>query len=306
MLTYRATALALKAFSINSATKLAYRKLGNVIGGKRRAAEVTEHYFTRADQNLAYIEQHGGIRDGMKVLELGTGWVHWEALFLRSFYDVEAIVFDVWDNRQFNGFITHVNGLRGALDRLSDRGEERRKRADELLSRVAACRNFEEAYEILGFQYLIDLQGSLDTIADNSIDLVFSSDVMEHIPDEALPTLAQSLARIVKPEGMVAQQIVPSDHLCIYAKKAHRKSYLQYSDETWQRWFENDVQYQNRWQQSDFRKLFSKADFEVLSEEIVGQVDSSTLTIAERWSDYPREDLDATVTRMLCVKPANA
>ncbi|MFY7744445.1 MAG: hypothetical protein ACOVQY_03415 [Erythrobacter sp.] len=42
--------------------------------------------MTRADQNLAFIEQHGGIRDGMKVLELGTGWVHWEALFLRAFY----------------------------------------------------------------------------------------------------------------------------------------------------------------------------------------------------------------------------
>jgi SAM-dependent methyltransferase len=299
MLTYRATALALKAFSLNTATKTAYRKIGNVIGGKRRAGGVQSHYLQRADQNLAFIEEHGGIRDGMKVLELGTGWVHWEALFLRAFYEVEATVFDVWDNRQFDGFLTHVHALRAALPTLTDRGAERRARAEALLDRVARTNSFDEAYAILGFTYLLSPDGSLDALGDDSLDLVFSSDVMEHIPDESLPVLAASLARVVRPGGLVAQQIVPSDHLCIYAKKAHRKAYLQYSDSEWARWFENDVQYQNRWQQCDFRELFKRAGFEIVSEAIIDRADTSGLRIAPRWSGYPREELDATVTRML-------
>lgn len=53
MLTYRATAMALKAFSINSVTRTAYRRIGNVIGGKSRANAVAPHYLTRADQKLA-------------------------------------------------------------------------------------------------------------------------------------------------------------------------------------------------------------------------------------------------------------
>jgi len=304
MLTYRATALALKAFSLNSATKSAYRLIGNVIGGKRRAGGVQSHYLSRADQNLAFIEQYEGIRDGMRVLELGTGWVHWEALFLRAFYEVEATVFDVWDNRQFDGFLTHVNALRAALPSLTDRGPERTAKACALLDRVAASRNFDEAYAILGFNYMLSPDGSLDAIPDGSLDLVFSSDVMEHIPHDSLPVLAASLARVVRPGGLVAQQIVPSDHLCIYAKKAHRKAYLQYSDSEWARWFENDVQYQNRWQQSDFRRLFRDAGFEILSEAIIGRADTSDLKIAKRWADYSREDLDATVTRMLVRRPA--
>lgn len=304
MLTYRATALALKAFSLNSATKAAYRRIGNVIGGKRRAQGVQPHYLTRADQNLAFIEQHGGIRDGMRVLELGTGWVHWEALFMRAFYEVEATVFDVWDNRQFDGFLTHVNALRAALPGLTDRGPDRTAKARGLLERVAACSNFEEAYAILGFTYLLAPDGALDAIPDRSLDLVFSSDVMEHIPHDSLPELAASLARTVRPGGLVAQQIVPSDHLCIYAKDAHRKAYLQFSDKQWARWFENDVQYQNRWQQSDFRKLFKHAGFEIVSEAIIGRADTSDLRIAARWAGYSREDLDATVTRMLVRRPA--
>jgi hypothetical protein len=304
MLTYRATAMALKAFSLNPATKAAYRQIGNVVGGRRRAGGVQPHYLARADQNLAYIEQHGAIRDGMKVLELGTGWVHWEALFLRAFYEVEATVFDVWDNRQFRGFLAHAQALREALPILTDRGPERHARADDLLARVTRCTSFAEAYTLLGFTYLLSPDGSLDTLADDSLDLVFSSDVMEHIPDESLPALAASLARVVRSGGMVAQQIVPLDHLCIYAKTAHRKAYLQYSDAEWSRWFENEVQYQNRWQQSDFRELFKRAGFDVVSEEIVASVDTASLKIAPRWSDYPREDLDATVTRMLARVPA--
>lgn len=240
----------------------------------------------------------------MKVLELGTGWVHWEALFLRAFYEVEATVFDVWDNRQFEGFLTHVNALKAALPQLTDRGPERMARAEALLAKVAACRNFDEAYAVLSFTYLIAPDGSLDSLADDSLDLVFSSDVMEHIPDESLPVLAASLARVVKPGGMIAQQIVPSDHLCIYAKTAHRKAYLQYSDSEWARWFENEVQCQNRWQQSDFRALFQRAGLEIMSEEILASADTSDLKIAPRWSNYPREDLDATMTRMLVRVPA--
>jgi SAM-dependent methyltransferase len=304
MLTYRAAALALKAFSLNETTKTVYRKIGNLVGGKRRAGRVRSHYLSRADQNLAFIEQHGGIRDGMRVLELGTGWVHWEALFLRAFYEVEATLFDVWDNRQFGGFLTHVNALRAALPTLTDRGAERTARAAALLDQVATSRNFEEAYAILGFTYLLSPDGSLNSIADGSLDLVFSSDVMEHIPHDSLPVLAASLHRVVKPGGLVAQQIVMADHLCIYAKSAHPKAYLQYSDSEWARWFENEVQYQNRWQQSDFRKLFKEAGFEIISEAIIGRADTSKLKIARRWADYSREDLDATVTRMLVRRPA--
>jgi hypothetical protein len=303
MLTYRATALSLKAFSLNQATRSAYRTIGNVIGGKRRKGGVQSHYLTRADQNLAYIEQHGGIRDGMKVMELGTGWVHWEALFQRAFYEVETTVFDVWDNRQFDGFLTHVTALRSALPNLTPRDPQRVARAADLLDTVARCRSFDEAYKILGFTYLLAPDGSLDSLPDASLDLVFSSDVMEHIPDAAMPTLARSLMRVVKPGGMVAQQIVPSDHLCIYAKKAHKKAYLEFSDTQWSRWFENDVQYQNRWQQSDFRRVFNEAGFEIMAEAIIDRVDTSDLKIADRWAGYPREDLDATVTRMLVRRP---
>ena len=136
MLTYRLTAAALKAFSFNDATKMAYRQLGNAIAGRRRARGIRLGYVERADANLAFIEQHNAIADGMKLIELGTGWVHWEALFTRLFYDVEITLFDVWDNRQFGAFQTYLAALQAALPQLGGRGAERAERATDLTSRA--------------------------------------------------------------------------------------------------------------------------------------------------------------------------
>ncbi|WFL76687.1 class I SAM-dependent methyltransferase [Altererythrobacter arenosus] len=303
MLTYRLTAAALKAFSLNSATKHAYRQLGNAIGGRGRAAGIKPGYIERADANLALIERHGAIADGMTVLELGTGWVHWEALFTRLFYDVEFVLFDVWDNRQFAAFRTYVNALTEALPRLAPRDPARIERAGRLARQVLACTSFEEVYDLLSMRYHVDEEGLLDAIADRSIDLAISSDVMEHVPAHALPTLAASLSRVLRSGGHVAQQIVPADHLCIYARSAHPKTYLQFEDAQWSRWFENSVQYQNRWQQSDFRALFAEYGFEIVADEVVATTDTARLRIASRWKDYEKSDLDATVTRLLARKP---
>ena len=299
MLKYRMAAAALKLFSLNAATRRSYRMLGNVVGGRGRARAVKPWYLARADANLAFAERHGAIADGMQVMELGTGWVHWESLFTRAFYEVEAVLFDVWDNRQFEAFRFHAAELRRHLPRLTHRPAEVRAKADALLGKVVACTSFEEAYALLGWRYVIEPQGRLDALAGSSIDFAYSSDVMEHVPANTLPRLAADFSRIVKPGGFVTQQIVMADHLCLYDRSAHRKSYLRYDDATWNRWFANDVQHMNRWQHSDFVRLFREAGFAIVAEDWIEQQDASALEIAPRWRDYDRKDLDAAVTRLL-------
>lgn len=302
-LRYRLAAGALKAFSANRATRFAYRKLGNVVGGRGRANGIDPSYIGRADANLRFAEKHGAIADGMRVMELGTGWVHWEALFTRLFYDVEIVLFDVWDNRQFAGFRTYVAHLLAQLPTLESRDGAAREKAIILLRRISECASFEEIYRLLNWSYVVDVNGRLDAVADKSLDLVFSSDVMEHIPAGSLPLLADSLTRVLTPRGHVTQQIVEADHLVIYSRKMHSKSYLKFSDKHWRRWLENDVQYTNRWQHSDFARLFRDLDFIIVDEEIVSSVDTATIEIAPRWRDYDKADLDATVTRLLVRRP---
>src|SRR4051812_5078137 len=116
MLRYILAAQALRLFSLNAATKRLYRALGNRIGGRGRKRGLPGHYLSRADGNLAQLERAGGIRDGLQLMEIGTGWAHWEALFVRCFYDVRVVLMDVWDNRQFGGFLAYAAELERRLD----------------------------------------------------------------------------------------------------------------------------------------------------------------------------------------------
>ena len=183
MLKYRLAAGALKVFSVNGATRLRLspaRQRRSAPGGARTGIE--PGYVERADGNLRFAEKHGAIADGMRVMELGTGWVHWEALFTRLFYEVEVVLFDVWDNRGFDGFRNYAATSPSGFPGSKPATAAAREKAIALLGRVLECADFDEVYRLLGWRYVIDAEGRLDALADNSLDLVFSSEVMEHMP----------------------------------------------------------------------------------------------------------------------------
>ncbi len=304
MIKYQLAAVALKAFSLNGATRSTYRWVGNRIGGKSRSQNIKAAYLQRAHENLRFIEERGAIADGMVVLELGTGWVHWEALFTRVFYDVRVILFDVWDNRQFPGFLHYARQLRERMAAEIDREAAAIARAEALLDQVLACRDFDEVYARLGFSYLIDASGSLQAVPADSIDLVISSDVLEHVPRDAVPTLALDLLRILRPGGRSSNQIVFGDHLKIYDKSVHAKNLLRYSDTMWKLRFQNQVQYVNRLQPIDFRTAFIAAGLEIEREAVVQTCDISAIAISPAFSAYSREDLETVVNRIMVRKPA--
>jgi SAM-dependent methyltransferase len=297
MLRYIAAAQALRFFSLNSVTRALYRRLGNVLGGRSRASKVDPIYIMRASENLKFAESVGAIRDGMRVMELGTGWVHWEALFTRLFYDLEIYLFDVWDNRQFAGFIHFARHLRANLRTEVDRPTDQINRAEALLDRVLTCANFDEVYALLGFKYILHEQGRLDALPEASLDLVISSDVLEHVDRDALPALVADLARVLKSNGHCVSQIVEEDHLRIYDRKVHSKNYMRYPDWVWQLFFENRVQYINRLQHSDFVALFA-VNFDIISEKIVSSAKHIPFKIAESFNRYDETDLCAGVTRL--------
>src|SRR3954471_3807296 len=104
MVKYLTAAVALKCFSVTPGTRQAYRFVGNRLGNKRRCAgRMPAYYFERVKRIVNLTRQRDIVHDGDRVLELGTGWLHWDALALKLFFDIEGVLFDVWDNRQLGG-----------------------------------------------------------------------------------------------------------------------------------------------------------------------------------------------------------
>ena len=73
------------------------------------------YYPDRVKRMLRLQKNYNIVHHGDRILELGTGWLRWEALTLRLFYDIEAVLFDVWDNRQLGGLKNYLRQLRPLL-----------------------------------------------------------------------------------------------------------------------------------------------------------------------------------------------
>jgi SAM-dependent methyltransferase len=256
-----------------------------------------DYYVERIQRMLRLAKEHDIIHDGDRIIELGTGWLHWEAITLRLFYDIRGVLYDVWDNRQFAGLKNYFTQLGPVLNNAFGLPAPDIKRAQSLIQAILAADSFDRLYNLLGFEYVIESNGSLHRFPDNTFNLLVSAGVLEHVNREALPTLAAESRRILRPGGWAIHSIDTSDHLAHYDTSVSKKKYLSFSEWKWKLFFENEVQYINRVQRGDWIALFRKNGFDVKEEECK-KIAIDSLKMASRYEEMERRDLQCTVVRL--------
>ncbi len=299
MIRYIGAAAALKVFSISPQTKWAYRQFGNLLGQRIRMEHgLAKWRMPDAKELVEIIERHHAIRSGDKLLEIGTGWVHWEATIIRLFYDVEITLFDTWDNRQLAAYKRYFRLFEEVMDKELGLDAVRSDRAHTLLQVIAKANSFDEIYSGFGFRYVIDPNGTLKQFEDEAFSLVFSCAVFEHLNRASLPEFIRDIRRILKPGGSTIHGIDLGDHLTYYDARVSFKNYLRYSDKVWRRFFENDVQYFNRVQRPEWLELFRKAGLELV-EEIPSSIDINLIKVDKSYENLETSDLQCAGLRLI-------
>lgn len=303
MIRYVMVAAALKLLSAGPVMQGLYRRLGNVWGAKQRIRQgLPRSYVERALRFKRLCEEHEAIGNGMRLLEVGTGWAHWEATFIRLFYDVEATLFDVWDNRQLPAFKLYFRELDAHIDSEIALAPMASERVHGLLRAIAAVSTFDELYRLLGFQYVVEPSGSLRRLEAGSFDLVFSFNVLEHVKKDILPGFTQDMGRLLKPGGYSIHQIDLGDHLSYYDPIVPIKNYLRYSDAAWKRCFENKVQYFNRVQRPEWLRFFEDAGLLLVEEQSLTS-DIGVIEVDEKYGHLEKRDLECTALTVVHTKP---
>jgi len=304
MIKYPAVAFALKCFSCAPQMRGLYRALGNSIGGRQRhQGPMPSYYPERVRRFRRLNQQYGILRHGDRVLEIGTGWLHWEALSLRLFFDTESVLFDVWDNRQLGGLKNYTRQLSTLLQDGFGLSAAELTRVRELATRIDHVQSFDELYRLLGFTYVLDGNGSMAQLPENSFQLATSGGVLEHVDRSVLPALIRDSYRVLQPGGWAVHSIDPSDHLSHYDLTANKKHYISTSETAWRWLYDNQVQGINRVQKGEWLELFRGAGFEIVAEDY-HEVDISRLKIAPQFEKMDRRDLATTAIRLTMRKPA--
>ncbi len=118
--------------------------------------------------------------------------------------------------------------------------------------------------EAANINYCAPTDAAISGLPDDSIDIHYSSNVLEHIPEEVIGRILKEAFRVVKPTGLVAHHIDPSDHFSHFDKTITAIHFLQFSDREWQRIAGNSLSYHNRLRDSQFAALFRKNGLHII------------------------------------------
>ena len=284
-------------------TKSLYRTLGNTCGTRKRLRSgMPDYYVRRVARMLNLCERFKIIGHGDRLVEIGTGWMHWEALTIRLFFDIEAILFDVWDNRQLPALKQYLTDFGRRVGTDISVHPDQQRRVSMLIEEILRIKSFEDLYDLLGFKYMVDKNGNLNRIERESVDLVVSAGVLEHVKRDHVGGLVKEFNCLLKPGGFSMHSINLGDHLQAYDRHVSEKNYLKYSDKIWHRLFQNEVQYINRLQRPEWLALFDEAKFKLVDEESTS-VSLGKLRVHEKYGALSKADLECFSLNLLHRKP---
>jgi SAM-dependent methyltransferase len=234
---------------------------------------------------------------GLDYLEVGTGWyptlpVCFHLIGARSCrtYDIRRHMSEKLTMRMLRRLETHLPAIAeaGGL-----KVEDVRVRYD----RLVAIRSLESLLQAAAIEYCAPGDACQSGLPNESVDVVFSNSVLEHVPADVIARLMVESRRVLRPGGIMIHSANCGDHYAYSDNRITAVHYLQFSDDEWKRW-NNSLQYQNRLRPQDFIDMAAQAGFELLLVKSAAQPSLLAalegMRIAPEFQTYAPEQLAAT------------
>lgn len=231
------------------------------------------------------------------ILEFGTGW-HLIGVILFYLKGAEKIYgFDICYNFSFKMAKKLLKVIYNNLDLVSDalgvKYELLKDRCEKIINP-----NKEKIFlKNLNFEYFAPGDVKKTKLKSNSIDIIFSYGVIEHIPTKDFVEILQETKRIMKKDGRHYHNIGTHDHFG-NAGLGNGVNFLRYPSWYWFLMTGNSFSYHNRLRISDYQRIFKNLAFKVEYED--KELLSNNLQILETlpinimFQGYSKEDLAAS------------
>jgi SAM-dependent methyltransferase len=262
--------------------------------------------FSRAVAHLDALAGYGPARPlGDAVLyEFGAGWDLAVQLSYWSLGVDRQVIVDLQPHVR----LELVNLTLGRLEseRATLAAEAKRELRDPGREGVESVWDLEKRF---GITYLAPRDARATGLDSGSVDLVSSTNTLEHVPAADLVPILAECRRLLRPDGILSSRIDLRDHYSYFDRGLSPYNFLRYSDRAW-RLFNSSVLYQNRLRRPDYLHAFSESGFEIVSEGVARPNEGEraaldSLELAPRFREYSPDDV-GVLALVLVARPAPA
>jgi len=149
----------------------------------------------------------------------------------------------------------------------------------------------------LGIGYHAPCDASHTPLRPATVDVVTTSQVLEHVPPDDLLRLLSEWKRILRPAGLMSHIIDHSDHFSAFDRDLSPVNFLRFREATW-RLLSSGLSYCNRLRECQYLQMFEDAGFRILHVESTLNPTAlnslSKLSVAREFAGMSLEELAVT------------
>jgi hypothetical protein len=234
-----------------------------------------------------------------RILEIGTGWlpIFPLSLALAGFRNILTV--DIYPHLRSSAVRRTLLALQPFLDHPSFQPFATPAQVHERYDRFLCA---DDILATAGITYKAPCNAACTGMAPESVDLITSNNVFEHIPTPVLIELFCEARRLLRPNGHVLHCINCGDHYAYSDPSITQLNYLSFSQSQWGRW-NNSIQFQNRLRPIDFLEMADRKGFQIVSAEYTSPPANlkqlENMLIAPEFRHYPLKELASTSLTMI-------
>ena len=310
------TAWKLKYRLINLASRLPLHERLHYLGQKMLGRQRLDgpEMLRRATEVFRLLHYAGGRVQGRDVLEIGTGWFPFVPLLAHLLGARRVFTVDIHPWLTLRHTRQTVDAIRDLADtaaaKLGVEPAEFSLRADDLAHRAGKAREIADIFGPAQIHYLPRTDLLEADMPPNSLDAVFSSNVLEHIPPDTLSAIHRKTAQLVRAGGFAVHRFNPGDHFANLSGSTIR--FLECDDREWQGLGGRGLSYHNRLRTCEHAELIRETGWtpafwaEQVDREAIEQLREGRIVPVPRYAEMSPEQICAFYAWFVLRKDAAA